>query len=62
MEGWSSKAVYNGTTFTVEKISACSGIQTGPQVIKLFMLNSVEHEILNAPKCKNIKKFSFFQT
>ena len=27
-----------------------------------FMLNSVEHEILNAHKYKNIKKFSFFQT
>ena len=24
-----------------------------------FMLNSVEHEILNAHKYKNIKKFSF---
>ena len=34
--------------------------QTGPEVIKLFMLNSVEHEILNAHKYKNIKKFSFF--
>ena len=26
-----------------------------------FLLNSVEHEILNAHKYKNIKKFSFFQ-
>ena len=26
------------------------------------MLNSDEHEILNAHKYKNIKKFSFFQT
>ena len=26
-----------------------------------FMLNSVEHEILNAHKYKNIKTFSFFQ-
>ena len=26
-----------------------------------FMLNSVEHEILNAHKYKNIKKSSFFQ-
>ena len=25
-----------------------------------FMLNSIEHEILNAHKYKNIKKFSFF--
>ena len=37
--------------------------QIGPEVIKLFfMLNSVEHEILNAHKYKNIKKFSFFLT
>ena len=36
--------------------------QPGPEVIKLFfMLNSAEHEILNARKYKNIKKFSFFQ-
>ena len=34
--------------------------KTGPEVIKLFMLNSVEHEILNTYKYKNIKKFSFF--
>ena len=27
-----------------------------------FMLNSVEHKILNAHKYKNVKKFSFFQT
>ena len=27
----------------------------------LFVLNSVEHKILNAHKYKNIKKFSFFQ-
>ena len=33
----------------------------GPEVIKNFMLNSAEHEILNAYKCKNIKKFSIFQ-
>ena len=26
-----------------------------------FMLNSVGHKILNAHKCKNIKKFSFFR-
>ena len=31
-----------------------------PEVIKLFMLNSVEHEILNAHEYENIKKFSFF--
>ena len=26
----------------------------------IFVLNSAEHEILNAHKYKNIKKFSFF--
>ena len=32
-----------------------------PEVLKLlFMLNSVDHEILNAPKYKDIKKFGFF--
>ena len=35
---------------------------SGPEVIKLFsMLHSVEHEILNAHKYKNIKKFGFFR-
>ena len=37
-------------------------VHSGPKVIKFFMLNSAEHEILNAHKYKNIKKFSFFQT
>ena len=33
-----------------------------PEVIKLFSCSTltVEHEILNAHKYKNIKKFSFF--
>ena len=35
--------------------------KTRPQSYKtFFMLNSVEHEILNAHKYKNIKKFIFF--
>ena len=35
--------------------------QPRPEVIKkFFMLNSAEHEILNAHKSKNIKKFSIF--
>ena len=35
---------------------------SGPEVIKLFfVLNSVEHEISNAHKYKNIKIFGFFQ-
>ena len=32
----------------------------GPRFKKKFMLNSAEHEILNAHKFKNTKKFSFF--
>ena len=35
---------------------------TWPRGYKTFsMLNSVEHEILNAHKYKKIKKFGFFQ-
>ena len=33
----------------------------GPEAIKIFMLISPEHEILNAHKFKNIKKLSMFQ-
>ena len=32
-----------------------------PRLYKIFMLNSAEHEIQNAHKYKNIKKFSIFQ-
>ena len=32
-----------------------------PEVIKLFMLDQVEHEILNAHKYKYIKKLGFFR-
>ena len=37
------------------------GVKESPglEVIKLFMLNSADHEILNAHKYKNIKKFGF---
>ena len=39
-----------------------SQYESGPEVIKpFFMLNSVEHEILNAHKYKNFKKFRFFR-
>ena len=31
-----------------------------PRLKKYFMLNSAEHEFLNAHKYKNIKKFSIF--
>ena len=38
------------------------GHKPGPEVIKLFfMLNSAEHELLNAHKYENIKNFSIFQ-
>ena len=41
--------------------SLCADISTRPRGYKtFFMLNSVEHEILNAHKYKNIKNFSFF--
>ena len=37
-------------------------LKTWPQCYKTFlMLNSAEHEILNAHKYKSIKKFSIFQ-
>ena len=36
-------------------------LHLGPKVIKIFMLNSAEHGILNANEYKNIKKFSYFQ-
>ena len=37
------------------------GNVTRPRGYKTFsMLNSVEHEIINAHKYKNIKKFGFF--
>ena len=52
--------------FLKERISSFEQIlsfmsRPGPEVIKLFfMLNSVEHEILNAHKYKNIKNFGLF--
>ena len=42
-------------------VSRIFKFQTWPQGYKtFFMLNSVEHEILNAHKYKSIKKFGFF--
>ena len=39
-----------------------TGFNPGPRYYKTyFMLNSVEHEILNAHKYRNIKKFGFFK-
>ena len=37
------------------------GNPTGPEITKKIMFNSAEHEILNAHKYKNIKKFSILQ-
>ena len=34
-------------------------IRSGPEAIKIFMLNSAEHEILNAHKYKNAKTKKF---
>ena len=34
---------------------------SGPEVINFFMLNSAEHEYLNAYQYKTIKKLSIFQ-
>ena len=36
------------------------GNKPGPDVVKYFRLNSAEHEILNAHKYKNIKKYQHF--
>ena len=39
----------------------CQVINPGPEIKKKFMLNSAEHEILNARKYQNTKKFSISQ-
>ena len=42
-------------------LSLCRHCNSGPEVIKNFMLNSVEHEILNArkyKKCQEIRLLS----
>ena len=46
---------------TVPSVKRCCLSSTDwPRGYKtFFMLNSVEHEILNAHKCKNVKKFGF---
>ena len=38
----------------------CLHSSWAPDYKYLFILNSAKHEILNAHKYKNIKKFSFF--
>ena len=56
----------HGITIVIENtILVCSDIKfirqdQGRGYKTFFMLNSDEHEILNAHKYKNIKKFSFF--
>ena len=45
----------------IVKLIRCSYSPVWPRGYKtFFMLNSVEHEILNAHKYKNIKEFGFF--
>ena len=51
----------SGALFKIEKISACIGDLTRLRGYRIFfMLNSTEHEILNAHRYKHIKKFSLF--
>ena len=51
----------NFTSAVANSRPICPPKRSGLEVIKLFfMLNSVEHEILNAHKYENIKNFSFF--
>ena len=50
------KHACTGNLFMFKKISAFKGSETWPRGYKTFsMLNSVEHEISNAHKYKNIK-------
>ena len=56
------------TVLKIQWASSCHILQllgcgkTLPRGYKtFFVLNSVEHEILNAPKYKNIKKFDLFK-
>ena len=54
--------VYNGKGNILIFIRVCHLHSSGPEVIKLFhaQFNSVEHEILNAHKYKNIKEIQLF--
>ena len=49
------------TYFLVTHLSEtmANSVDPGSEVIKKYMLSSAEHEILNAHKYKNIKKFGF---
>ena len=44
-----------------DPVIRASGLNWSRGYTTFFMLNSVEHEILNAHKYKNIKKFGFFK-
>ena len=46
--------VYRGRKTTIQPTNRPRGYKA------FFILNSVEHDILNAHKYKNIKKFGFF--
>ena len=53
--------MYMYTKLKIYSGSHCICFPTWPRGYKtVFMLNSVEHEILDAHKYKNIKKLSFF--
>ena len=52
----SLERLYHGQALSSREAIRARGYKT------FFILNSVEHEILNAHKYKNIQKFSFFQT
>ena len=53
--------IYSSSRKENHKTSKFWDWQACPEFIKLFMLNSAEHEILNAHKCKNIMKSSILQ-
>ena len=47
--------------FIVLHVMRSEFIEPGPEVIRFFMLNSAEQEILNAHKYESIKKYSIFE-
>ena len=50
----------NVYSFTINKLSR-NFINLARRNKTFYMLSSAEHEILNAHKCENIKKFSIFR-
>ena len=62
IRGWSKGVWWGDGKKVVGKSKTEIAHLIRPRGYKTFsMLNSAEHEILNAHKYKNIKKFSFFQ-